>query len=97
MPSPCSPTGPICSPASLEEKATLVSADRVAGASLTVAVAVVVEVPLATMRSGESDTVTLAAGPAICVSVAWPVMRRQLSVAVIVGEPTVVELVIVAV
>jgi hypothetical protein len=39
-------------------------------ASVTVAVAVVVDVPSATIDGGESDTVTAVAGPGVCVSVA---------------------------
>jgi hypothetical protein len=64
-----------------------------------VAVAVVVELPFATIEVGFSATVTLAAGPAVWVSVALPDTAGELvlSVAVIVAVATLVELVIVAV
>ena len=58
-----------------------------------------VELPFATIDAGESWTATLAGGPRVWVSVACPDTcgRTELSVAVIVGWPTVVELVTVAV
>ena len=66
---------------------------------MTVAVAVLVEVPLAAIEAGANDTVTLAAGPAVCVSVACPetLGETELSVAVILTWWAVAELVIVAV
>jgi hypothetical protein len=55
-------------------------------ASFTVAVAVAVELPFATIDAGETPTPTLAAGPGVWVSVAFPKMFGEtvLSVAVIV-------------
>jgi hypothetical protein len=64
------------------------------------AVAVVVEVPLATIEAGDSVTETDAARPAFWVRVVEPVAGvglMDLSVAVIVGVPAVLELVILAV
>ena len=86
-------------PGSLEVKTTAVSAGRgCAWLSVTLAVAVVAEVPLATIELGASWSVTLAAGP-VWVRVAVPdtLGVTEVSVAVIVGVPTMVELVIVAV
>ena len=65
-------------------------------ASVTVAVAVEVEVPLATIGFGLNESVTFAAGPAVCVRMLSPDTPAVLSVAVIVGVPAVVELVSVA-
>ena len=63
---------------------------------MTVAVAVEVDVPLATIDAGLSATLTVPAVPAVCVSVAVPLTFgvTDVSFAVIVGAPTVVELVI---
>jgi hypothetical protein len=54
---------------------------------------------LATIELGDSPTLTLVAGPTVCVSVAWPLTcgETELSVAVIVTAAATVELVIVAV
>ena len=93
---------------SLAENATLSPVTMSPSASVTVAVAVLVEVPLATIDEGESATWTLVAGGGggggggggvVCVSVAVPATLgvTELSVAVIVGDPAVVELVSVAV
>ena len=61
--------------------------------------AVLVDVPLAVIELGDRATVTLAAGPAVWVSVACPdtLGVTVLSVAVIATGWAVVELVIVAV
>jgi hypothetical protein len=89
-------TDPIVSPLSLDENATLSPAIGCPSASVTVAVAVLVDDPFATIDDGTSPTTTLLA---VCVSVACPETcgEAELSVAVIVGAPIVVELVIVAV
>ena len=66
-------------------------------ASLTVAVAVVVDAPSATIDGSESDTVTAVAGPGVCVSVACALTPgADWSLAVIVECPARVVLVIVA-
>ena len=88
-------TEPICSPASLEAKLTLSPGTGLPFASVTVAVMVDVELPFATIEPGESPTLTLAAGPTVCVSDAVP--DTDPSAAVIVGVPTLVDDVIVAV
>ena len=92
-------TCPMSSPGSLEEKKTASELSRCPWASFTVAVAVVVELPFATIEVGFSATVTLATGPAVWVRTASPETAGVLvlSVALIVAVPTVVELVIVAV
>jgi hypothetical protein len=92
-------TDPIVSPLSVEEKLTASPAIGCPSASVTVAVAVLVEDPFATIDDGASPTTTLVAGPTVCAKVAWPLTlgETELSVAVIVGDPTVVELVTVAV
>ena len=89
----------IFSALSLEEKATWSPATGWACVSVIFAVAVLVDVPLAMIELGDSVTATLEAGPAVWVSVACPetLGETELSVAVIVADPTVVELVIVAV
>jgi hypothetical protein len=98
VPLPLFVTEPIESPPSLEEKATVSPVTAWPSASVTVAVAVEVDVPLATIELGESETLTLVAGPGVCVSVACPdtLGETELSVAVIVACRTVVELVTVA-
>ena len=92
-------TDPIVSPPSVDAKLTLSPGNGRASASVTVAVAVLVDDPFATIDDGTNPTVTPVAGPTVCTSVAWPEMcgETELSVAVLVGDPTVVELVIVAV
>src|SRR5207302_32020 len=70
VPSPWSLTALICSPESLEEKPTLSPGTGLPFASFTVAVAVAVEVPFATIDAGEIPAPTLAAGPRVWVSVA---------------------------
>jgi hypothetical protein len=66
-------------------------------ASVTRAVAMLIDDPLAGIKAGESCTVAFAAGPN-WVNVASPLSpEAELSVAVIVARPGVVELVIVAV
>jgi hypothetical protein len=62
-------------------------------------VAVEVDDPFATIDGGTNPTLTLVAGPGAWVKVACPETcgEAELSVAVIVGAPIVVELVIVAV
>jgi hypothetical protein len=64
---------------------------------VTVAVAVVLEVPFATIEDDPSWTDTLVAGPGVWVRVAVPSNVAAGSVAVTVTGPAVVELVIVAV
>jgi len=61
---------------------------------VTLAVAVEVDVPFATIDTGERVTLTFDAGPTVCVNVAEPdtLGVTELSVAVIVAVPTVVEL-----
>ena len=67
-------------------------------ASVTVAVAVEVETPSATIDAGETATLTAVAGPGVCVSVALPEAGGDVaSLAVIVTWCAVFELVIVAV
>jgi hypothetical protein len=92
-------TDPIVSPLSLEEKLTLSPAIGCPSASVTVAVAVDVDDPFATIDDGTNPTITPVAGPTVCTNVPCPETcgETELSVAVIVGDPTVVELVIVAV
>jgi len=89
---------PIFSPLSLEVKA-MVAFVTGEPFSDTVAVAVEVDVPFATIDVGDNATLTDGATTAVCVNIALPATlgETELSVAVIVGEPTVVELVIVAV
>lgn len=67
-------------------------------ASVSLAVAVDVDVPSAVIDAGDRDTVTLVAGPAVCVNVAVAdrLEIADLSVAVIVPCPAVVVDVIVA-
>ena len=67
-------------------------------ASVTVAVAVLVELPFATIELGANPTTTLVVGPGVCVNVACPVTcgETELSVAVIVTDPATIELVTVA-
>jgi hypothetical protein len=86
LPSSCGVTAPICTPASLAEKATLSPGTGLPFASSTLAVALVVELPLATSEPRESKTVTCAAGPGVWVSAACPdtLGETELSVAVIV-------------
>ena len=66
---------------------------------MTDAVAVLVDVPFATIELGASPTLTFVAGPGVWVSVACPakIGQKKLSVAVTVTACAVVELVIVAV
>ena len=92
-------TPPKCTPGSLEEKLTLSPATALPNASVTVAVAVLVDDPFATIDDGASPTTTLDAGPGVWVKVAWPETcgETELSVAVIVTACAAVELVIVAV
>jgi hypothetical protein len=66
-------------------------------ASVTVAVASVVDAPSATIDGGESVTLTVLAGPGVWVSVAWPLIPAVESSAVMVDWPALVVLVIVAV
>jgi hypothetical protein len=91
-------TGPIVSPGSLLKNVTVSPLTGLPFASVTVAVAVDVELPSATIDAGANPTVTLLAG-AVWVRLACPDMLGEtvLSVAVIVADPAVVELVIVAV
>ena len=91
-------TVPTCSPASLEVIATVSPFTTLPFASFTVAVAVEVDVPFATIDAGFSATVTLVAGPVVWVSVAVPLTfgEADVSVAVIVACPALVELVTVA-
>ena len=95
MPSPWFVTAPKWSCASLEENVTVSPVMGLPLASVTVAVAIEVDVPLATIEFGESITLTLVAGPAVWVRVAWP--ETLPSVAVIVGVPATVVLCTVAV
>jgi hypothetical protein len=92
-------TDPIVSPLSLDENATLSPAIGCPSASVTVAVAVEVDDPFATIDGGTNPTLTLVAGPGVWVNVACPLPcgETELSVAVIVTGCAVVELVIVAV
>jgi hypothetical protein len=86
---------PTFSAGSLEENETVSAGRTFPWASVTVAVAVVVETPLAMIEAGVRVTATLAGGPAVWVSV-W-VVNRAPSLAVIVGLATVVDEVMVAV
>jgi hypothetical protein len=83
---------------SLRRKLTASPLTGLPWASVTAAVAMVRETPSATIELGWRATLTFAAGPATWVSVAWSlrVDVAELSVAVIVTWPAVVELVIVA-
>ncbi len=90
-----SDTCPKNCPESVDLKLTLWPVRRCPCASSTVAVTVAVEVPLARITAGLTATWTVAADPTVWVRVAVP--DTVPSVAVIVGVPTVVELVIVAV
>ena len=63
-------------------------------ASVTVAVTVSVEVPLATIESLDSPTLTLVARPGAWVSVAVLLRPAVLSVATIVACPAFVELIV---
>src|SRR5205807_1767178 len=65
VPSPTSFTLPIFSPGSLDVKLTVSPGTGLAPASVTVAFAVAVDFPSATIDAGESSTPTFAAGP-------WP-------------------------
>ena len=85
---------PMCSPGSLEEKPTASAARGWPCASVTDAVAVLVELPLAKIEDGDSVTTTWAAEPAVWVRDALP--DAEPSVAVIVAVLTAVVLVIVA-
>jgi hypothetical protein len=78
--------------------ATALAGTALPWASVTLAVAVDVEVPLAVIDAGDRDTVTSLAGPAVCVNVAVADRLKiaDLSVAVIVACPAVVDEVIVA-
>jgi hypothetical protein len=89
-------TGPIVSPASEDENTTVWFARGLPLASVTVAVAALVEAPLATIDVGDSCTVT---DPGVWVSVACPDTwgLAVVSVAVISGVPAVVVPVSVAV
>jgi hypothetical protein len=64
VPSPTSVTEPIISPASFEERATGSPGTPAPELSVTVTVAVVIEVPSATMLDGESERLMAVAGPA---------------------------------
>ena len=83
------------SPTSVDEKLTDSAGRRCPSASVTVAVAVVDELPSAMIDDGAKATVIFAGGPAVWVSGA--VADKDPSVAVIVGVPTVVDEVMVAV
>jgi hypothetical protein len=87
---------PTCCPPELEN----VTPSPVAGppsGSVTVAVATVVEEPSAPMEGRLRSTVTLVAGPPVCVNVARPDNpETELSVAVIVDAPAVVLVVTIA-
>ena len=63
---------PIFPAVSLEENATCSPATGWAWVSVTFAVAMLVDVPLAMIELGDSATDTLAAAPAVWVSVACP-------------------------
>lgn len=95
LPLPSGVTSPIVSPLSVDMKVTVAPLIRVPLSS-TVAVAVVLLAPFAGIELGERETETLLAG-SVWVSIAWPKGWEVAdeSVAVIVGVPTVVELVIV--
>jgi len=86
------------SPLSLEVNVTVA---LVTGEPLsdTVAVAVEIDVPFAGIDIGANATLTVGAKTAVCVNIAVPdtLGETELSVAVIVAVPAVVELVIVAV
>jgi hypothetical protein len=97
VPSWLSVVPPTISPASLEENETLSPAIGWPSASVTVAVALDVDVPLAMIEVGTRTSPTFDAGPTVCVSGACPEPPVVSSVAVIVASPTVVELLIVAV
>src|SRR5690242_8324910 len=77
-----------------EDNVTVSPETRLPFASVTVAVAVAVEVPFATIDVGFKDRATFAAGPGVWVSVAGP--ETLPSIAVIVRSPAVVVLVTVA-
>lgn len=100
LPLPAFLDGPIWFEA-LDVKATCVSlGSRWPWASVTMAVAVVADVPLATIVGGFSCTVTFAAGPALWIrdpDADRDPGGRLASAAVMVVAPTVVELVIVTV
>ncbi len=86
-------------PAPVVEKAIVAPRTLLLKASVTLAVALLVEAPSATMADGDSCTAIRAAGPATCVSVAVSDTSGLgvVSVAVIVDVPDLVVLVIVAV
>ena len=91
---------PTASNRSEEENLMVISPETgCASASVTVAVAVLVELPLAKITGGASCTITVVAGPTVWMRDAVPEGRPAgvLSVAVMIGDLTAVVLVIVAV
>jgi hypothetical protein len=82
-------TPPMNCPLSVDANVTLSLRSGWPWASVTVAVALVVDWASARMVDGFSTSVMAAADPAIWVRVAWP--EADPSVAVIVDVPTVVE------
>jgi hypothetical protein len=99
VPLPLSVTGPIVSPGSLDEKPIFSPETPAPTASVTVAVAVLLDEPSATIDPGWTARVIALAGSDVCVrdAVAMRFGVTEVSLAVIVTDPTVVELVIVAV
>ena len=65
VPSPWSVTPPKCTPLSVEEKPTPSPGTGLPFASVTVAVAVLVELPFATIELGANPTTTLVVGPTV--------------------------------
>ena len=84
-------------PGSVAENVSLSLETGLPLASVTAAVALLVEVPLATIAAGDSCTLTFLAVPAVWVKVVCPNTPEVMSVAVIVGVPALSELVSVAV